>query len=231
MKRKHLILLPVLLLFLNTVSAQVNEDQTGAWYMYFWNTGIKESNFGIQGDVQYRNWNLGGDLQLLILRGGFSYAIPTTKIKLSAAYGYFTFGAFGESNATVHENRIQEDVSFKHQIAKRLYFQHRLRYEQRWIEDQDFRTRWRYILGLKIPLNQKNLQKNSLYLVLSDEIFFNGEKNTGNGLSVDTYDRNWLAGGLGYSLLDNLQVELGYMQESANNADKGQIQLSLHHSF
>ena len=47
-------------------TAQVDSGKTGAWYMYFYDTQFKESRFGAQGDVQYRNWNLGGDLEQLL---------------------------------------------------------------------------------------------------------------------------------------------------------------------
>ena len=49
-----------------------DEDQLGGWYMYFWNTSFNESGFGLQGDVQYRNWNVVGDLEQLLLRGGLT---------------------------------------------------------------------------------------------------------------------------------------------------------------
>ena len=40
--------------------AQIDEDQLGAWYMYFWNTDFGDRPWGLQGDVQYRNWNIAG---------------------------------------------------------------------------------------------------------------------------------------------------------------------------
>ena len=39
----------------NVAEAQINEDKTGAWYMYFFNTTFNKSSWGIQGDLQYRN--------------------------------------------------------------------------------------------------------------------------------------------------------------------------------
>ena len=54
-------------------AAQVDEDQLGAWYMYFWGTRFNDSQWGLQGDVQYRNWDLGGDLEQLLIRGGLPY--------------------------------------------------------------------------------------------------------------------------------------------------------------
>ena len=47
-----------------TSIAQINEDKLGAWYMYFSNTNFGEGPWGVQGDIQYRNWDLGGDLGL-----------------------------------------------------------------------------------------------------------------------------------------------------------------------
>ena len=67
----------IILLFYFSFSAfsQSNEDKPGAWYMYFWNTSFSESKFGLQGDVQYRNWNLLGDLEQLLLRGGITRSL------------------------------------------------------------------------------------------------------------------------------------------------------------
>jgi hypothetical protein len=35
--------------------AQIDEGDTGAWYMYLLNTKLNDSNFGFQGDIQHRN--------------------------------------------------------------------------------------------------------------------------------------------------------------------------------
>ena len=54
--------------------AQIDEDQLGAWYMYFGAGDLGEpGRWGVQGDAQYRNWDLGGDLEQLLLRGGLTY--------------------------------------------------------------------------------------------------------------------------------------------------------------
>ena len=56
--------------------AQVDESQTGAWYMYYFDASPGNERWGYQGDIQYRNWNLGGDLEQLLLRGGLTYTPP-----------------------------------------------------------------------------------------------------------------------------------------------------------
>ncbi|MCH4822309.1 DUF2490 domain-containing protein [Gramella lutea] len=213
----------------NAIS-QVDDDELGGWYMYFWDTEFGDSKFGLQGDVQYRNWNVIGDLEQLLLRAGVTYS-PNSNVKLTLGYGNITTGAFGDSNETVNESRIYQEALLPHKISNRIYLKHRFRYEQRWVENQDFRTRYRYNLFLNIPLNQPNLNKNSIYLAFYNELFINGQKDIGNGRQVELFDRNRLYGALGYALKDNLKVQFGYMEQSLNNLSKGQLQLSLHHSF
>ena len=69
---KYLILPLFLLCFFSNYS-QVDESQTGAWYMYFYTHQFKNSQFGIQGDFQYRDWQGLGDKEQLLLRSGFTY--------------------------------------------------------------------------------------------------------------------------------------------------------------
>ncbi|MDT0645700.1 DUF2490 domain-containing protein [Zunongwangia sp. F260] len=232
MFKKHtLILIPFLFLLNISASAQVDGDKTGAWYMYFWNTTFGDSQWGIQGDVQYRNWNLGGDLEQLLIRGGLTYAPENADVKFTLGYGNITSGEFGDSNETSGESRIYQEALLPHQVGSRFYLTHRFRYEQRWVENQDFRTRYRYNIFLNVPINQNNLSKNAIYLALYNEIFINGEREIGDGRNVELFDRNRFYSALGYAIKDNLRVQAGYMIQTTNAISKGQIQLSLHHTF
>ncbi|SDS30759.1 DUF2490 domain-containing protein [Gramella sp. MAR_2010_147] len=228
--KKLFSLLLISLFFTVNSNAQVDEDQHGGWYMYFWNTEFSDSKFGLQGDVQYRNWDVIGDLEQLLLRAGITYS-PSDNVKFTLGYGNITSGVFGDSNDTSTESRIYQEALLPHKISERIYLKHRFRYEQRWVEDQDFRTRYRYNIFLNIPLNQPNLNKNSIYLAFYNELFINGQKDIGDGRRVELFDRNRLYGALGYAIKDNLKVQAGYMEQTSNSLSKGQIQLSLHHSF
>ncbi|UGU16442.1 DUF2490 domain-containing protein [Sinomicrobium kalidii] len=215
----------------DTTSAQVDENKTGAWYMYFWNTTLKDSRFGFQGDIQYRNWDVMGDLEQLLLRGGVTYQPEKANIKFTLGYGYVLSGEFGDSNATSEESRIYQEALLPHKLADRFYLTHRFRFEQRWVQSQDFRTRLRYNLFLNVPVNQVTLDKGAIYLALYNEVFINGQKEVGNGNTVEIFDRNRLYTAVGYSISDNLRVQAGYMRQSTNTLDKGQLQLSLHHTL
>lgn len=209
----------------------IDEDDTGAWYMYFFSTRFNDSQWGMQGDIQYRNWDLGGDLEQLLLRGGVTWTTPNNFATFTLGYGNITTGAFGSSNSTSNESRVYQEALLKHGLGERLRFRHRFRLEQRWVEDQDFRTRFRYAIFADLPLNNKTIIPGTWYLAAYNEIFVNLESDIGNGRSVDTFDRNRLYGALGYSLNKTMKLQGGYMHQSTNSVDKGQIQLSLHHSF
>lgn len=231
MNFKYFFFLLITSFTITQAAAQIDEDQTGAWYMYNWGTNFGESRFGAQGDIQYRNWDLGGDLEQLLIRGGIGYSPSTANVRFVLGYGHITSGAFGESDATSTEHRVYQEANLPQKLGNRIFLNHRFRYEQRWVETQDFRTRYRYNISLTLPLNQPDLTRNALYLALYNELFINGQRNIGDNRTVEIFDRNRLYGALGYSLLNNLRLQVGYMEQTTDNLSKGQLQVSLHHTF
>lgn len=211
--------------------AQINEDKLGAWYMYFYNTTIKKGPWGVQGDIQYRNFNLMGDLEQLLLRSGITYKPQNANIKFTLGYGHITTGTYGNNESTTQESRIYQEALYPVKFGERIFTNHRFRYEQRFVEGQDFRTRYRYNLFLNIPINQKTMDKNTLYLALYNELFVNGERNIGNNKKVELFDRNRLYAALGFYIQKQLKVQLGVMTQTTNAVEKNQLQLSIHHNI
>ena len=230
---KHLIYILILLTFFfsKTLKAQESTDQLGAWYMYFYNTTFKDGPWGIQGDLQYRNWNLGGDLEQLLIRSGITYKPKNTQIKFTLGYGNITSGAIGTDNATSGEHRIYQEALYPVKFGSRIYTNHRFRYEQRFVENQDLLTRYRYNLFLNIPLNKKTLEKKAIYLALYNEIFINGQREIGNNNSVEIFDRNRAYAAIGYVIKNGLRVQFGLMNQTTDSQGKNQLQVSLHHKF
>ncbi len=214
-----------------SAQAQIDEEELGAWYMYFFDTKLKESPWGAQGDIQYRNWDLGGDLEQLLLRGGITYRPKNAEIKFTLGYGNVTSGAYGSDSSTSTESRVYQEALFSSKFGKRFYLKHRFRYEQRFVEGQDFRTRYRYNLFMNVPLNSTTFDEKTVYLALYNEIFINGERCIGDNRKVEIFDRNRTYVALGYVLSENLKVQLGGMYQSTDSWSKNQMQLSLHHSF
>ncbi|MCP9237432.1 DUF2490 domain-containing protein [Lewinella sp. JB7] len=232
MARLLLYVLPVLLSYPLSAQSVPNDDQLGAWYMYFYNHSFGEgSQWGIQGDAQYRNFNLGGDLEQLLLRSGITFAPTDAGITFTLGYANITTGTQGDSDATTGESRVYQEALFPQRIGERFLLTHRLRYEQRWVEGQDFRTRYRYNLFLNVPLNDTDLGEGIVYLALYNELFMNGQRDIGDGRSVQFFDRNRTYIGVGYGLRSNLRTQLGWMKQTTNARGKGQLQVSLHHSW
>lgn len=211
--------------------SQFDEEKMGAWYMYFLSANFKESQWGVQGDLQFRNWDLGGDLEQLLIRGGLTYRPKQTKVKFTLGYGNITSGAFGSSTSTSSESRIYQEALFPVQFGNRFYTNHRFRFEQRFVDSQDFRTRVRYNLFLNVPLNKPAMEAKSIYLGLYNELFVNGQKNIGDNRTVELFDRNRLYVAMGYMIKKGMKVQLGVLNQTTNTWKKNQLQVSFHHSF
>lgn len=224
---KKAISLAFVLIWATNSFAQEN-DQLGSWYMYFGNYRFKDSPWAIHGEAQYRNYNLLGDLDQLLLRTGLQYNLKSGQASFLAGYASITSGALGESNETIHENRIYQEAILKQKLG-RIGINHRYRFEQRWIENQDLRTRFRYALFLNFPLNSKDLaEKGSIYLQIYDEIFINGQKTERVN---QIFDRNRLYGGFGYRITKGFAFQLGFMEQTTANFSNSQLQFSFFHQM
>lgn len=72
------------------------------------------------------------------------------------------------------------------------------------------------------------MEDQTLYLALYNELFINGQRNIGNGNSVEIFDRNRSYIALGYMIRKGLKIQLGAMRQTTNNWGKTQFQFSFH---
>ncbi|MCE2515561.1 MAG: DUF2490 domain-containing protein, partial [Acidobacteria bacterium] len=200
----------------------VDWDQLGAWYMLFWSTRFDDTPVGLQGDVQHRNWNGGTDLEQLLIRGGLTYALPGSPVLVTGGVAHITSGAFGDSDETSPERRVYQEALIRQSLGRVV---------SRWVDGQDFRTRFRYALFGDVALNGRGTGNGSIYLALYNEVFMNGQLEIGPGRTVERFDRNRFYTALGFGFGDRSQVQAGYMVQSVPGGSKGQIQISLHTSF
>jgi len=220
----------LLLAFLSfsTVGFAQEDNDLGAWYIYFGNFRFTESPWAIHGEAQYRNHNTIGDLEQLLLRTGLQYNHKSGNASFLAGYGSITSQAEGDATNSIHENRVYQEVILKQTIGK-VGFMHRFRYEQRWIENQDFRTRFRYAIFVNVPINSLALgEKGSWYVQGYDELFINGEKLDDK---VEYFDRNRLYLGLGYRVVKNLAFQVGLMQQATDSKSKTYLQFTAFHQL
>lgn len=211
--------------------AQVDNNQLGGWYTWQWTVNRAGSTVGFQGDVQHRNWDIAGDLEQLLLRGGVTWQPAGSAVKYTLGVAHIESGVFGPSNATTKEQRLYQEALIPQRWGARGFVTHRFRYEQRDVDNQDLRTRLRYFIAYNRPLNRDMLGSGAIYLALANEIFINGERGIGRGREVDWFDRNRASAGLGYGISDTSRVQLSYMHQRLDESGKGQIQLNWIQTF
>ncbi len=209
----------------------VDWDQLGAWYMLFWSTRFDDTAVGLQGDVQHRNWNAGTDLEQLLIRAGLTYDLPSAPVLVTGGVAHVTSGAFGDSDETSAERRVYQEALVRQSFGQLVFLRHRYRYEQRWVDGLDFRTRFRYALFGNVALNGRGTGEGSIYLAMYNEVFLNGELEVGRDRTVERFDRNRFYTALGFGVRDGSQVQAGYMIQTVPGGSKGQLQVSFHTSF
>lgn len=208
----------MLSLFLSLPKLSFSQDsELGNWLIYIGNKQLNEK-WNWHHEVQYRNYDAVGDLEQLLLRTGFGYTFNESKSNVLLGYGYIlseNYVGQSDEKISVNEHRIFQQFITKQQLSQ-LSLQHRYRFEQRFVED-DFKMRFRYFLGINIPLQYKEDAKNPLYLSAYNEIFLNTES--------AIFDRNRLYGGLGYKFSEHVKLELGYMNQFFETTSRDQINI------
>jgi len=195
--------------------AMSQDSNLGNWLIYIGNKKLN-SKWNIHNEVQYRNYNAVGDLEQLLLRTGIGYNLSDNNDNILLGYGYILSENYiddTDDKTAVNEHRIFQQFTTKQKVGK-VGLSHRYRFEQRFVED-DFKMRFRYFLGVKIPLQYKEEAKNPLYVSLYNEIFLNTKSSV--------FDRNRVFGGIGYTFSDNLRLELGYMNQFFETSGRDQI--------
>jgi hypothetical protein len=201
-------------LFTNSLLAQ--NATIGNWLAYMGNQSIGKG-FNVHNEIQYRNYNLLGDLQQLLVRAGIGYNITENNNNLLLGYAFIHSQKYVDTDEKEgsNEHRIFQQFITRQQFG-RVFLQHRYRLEERFLTD-DFQLRGRYALGIQIPFNKKTIEQGAVYLALSNELFIN--------LQSPLFDRNRLYGGVGYTIRKDVRIELGMMNQALENTDRTQFQI------
>lgn len=208
-------------LSLGSITAFAQENDLGAWYMYFGNNKISKK-LNLHNEIQYRNFDAVGDLEQLLIRTGIGYDLTENNNNVLLGYGFILSRPYvnGEKKENI-EHRIFQQFITKQKFG-RFNLQHRYRLEERFLQD-DFRMRFRYMIGLNIPITQKEMLPKSLYASVYNEIFVNFDS--------PVFDRNRVYGALGYVINKNMRIEAGYMNQIQENKNRGQIQIGFYNNI
>lgn len=212
--------LPFLLfLLLMWLPAASQSSKTGNWFIYFGNQSLNKK-WNIWNEVQYRNYNLAGDMQQLLLRAGLGYNLSENNNNVLLGYGFIhsqNYIANTDQKTSTNEHRIYQQFITRQNFG-RVYLQHRYRVEER-LFPNNLQMRMRYLLALNLPLNHKKMEAKTFYLSAYNEVFIQTH--------TPLFDRNRLYGALGYVINDNFRAELGFMAQTTERTSRNQFQVVL----
>ena len=214
--KKKVSMSALILVLLLPVFALSQDSNLGNWLIYFGNKKIN-SKWNWHHEVQYRNYNAVGDLEQLLLRTGLGYNVSENN-NLLLGYGYIASENYVDGSnkkESVNEHRIYQQFITKKNY-NRIGLQHRFRFEQRFVE-ADFKLRFRYFLGINLPLSKKEMIDKTIYFSAYNENFLNTKN--------DVFDRNRLYNGIGFKLNHTVRFELGYMNQFFQVGNRDQINI------
>ena len=207
----------IILLFTFCSKSIAQNSNVGNWLIYFGNQKISK-NLNIWNEIQYRNYNILGDTEQLLVRVGLGYNLTENNNNVLAGYAFINsknYIGLTDEKSERNEHRLYQQFLTRN-VFGRFNIQHRYRVEERFVEN-DFRLRFRYFLSLNIPLNKKTMEKDAVYLTAYNEIFLNNKKSI--------FDRNRIYGGLGYVIHKNLRIETAVMSQIQENKTRPQFQI------
>jgi len=216
----------------NTAAAQTIEHN--GWL--FWSHQQKlNEKWQFSSDIQIRSADQLNYLNTLLIRPGIGYNINDNQ---TVTVGYTYFGTWEKENDAFiyeNENRIFEQFQIESKLHK-IELSNRIRYEQRFIREQDdrfFAQRIRYNIQAVFPLIANSEFTRGMYTSVQNELFLNVQGKS--KLNNTVFDQNRSYVGLGYRFNKKLDIEADYMfryiVEEDVNGRNNVLQIAIKSSF
>jgi hypothetical protein len=219
----HLFVLFIILCGLSAQSQSEKPVITGndAWFLQLSRYHINDK-WMVSNELHLRRHQWLKEKEQFVFRPAVNFT-PVRGITFTTGYSYLLtapYGPFSFMDVSVPESNIWQEVTLQNNFWDRLNFLHRLRLEERWvgvpsqvnnewvIDDYTYANRFRYRLTSRFDILRFN-DNQALYASLFDEIWIH----LNNQLKPRSFDKNWMYGGLGYRLNENLQFEVAYLDQ------------------
>ena len=110
------------------------KTDVGNWFIYFGNQKINDK-WSFWNEVQYRNFNVVGDLAQLLVRTAIGYNLSENNNIVHLGYAFIhsePYIAGTNDKRNINENRIYQQFLTRQQFG-RVFLSHRSRFEQRFL--------------------------------------------------------------------------------------------------
>jgi len=163
---------------------------------------------------------------------GWIHYYATARWRFSAFLAYFYNRDIPElSQKEVPELRFAvQGTYYFHKVGYTLLGSFRIEDRKFWTDEDIWEASYRFWANLRfvLPLNGKTIRRGIWYAIASEEVFLK----TGAVVSgKQSFDRNKLTLGGGYSITDNLQVELTYSNEFVPRSEMNEMYNTLSLGF
>lgn len=204
--------------------ASNTKSQTGSWGIVNVKSSINPK-FNLFGEAQIRSQESLNDFVYWESKLIGHYVVND---QMSVGGGVGTYHQYNDYENFVGPQKQKEFRIWLEMVTKnnvgRLFFDHRLRVEQRFIQKWDIETsvfknnfylnrndddryRFRYRMQLNLPINHKKMEANTIYVNISNEVQMTHEK--------PYFTQNRFFTGFGYKI-NNSQIQAGLMHQLLN---------------
>jgi len=224
LKKYVLFKLLIIVFFINSsLHSAAQQSNYGNWFAYNGNNAINKK-WDWLNEIKYRNYNIVGDFEQLILRTGLGYHLKNKNNNILVGYSFVQLNKYTENSKvsipTIEHNILQQFTTIKEFKAIRIL--NRCRLEERFI-NSDLSLRFRYFFSLNFPINNSSFKKNTVYASVYNEVFLNTKS--------QVFDRDRVYGGLGYVIANNLRFELGSMTQFYEHSNRSQFQMIFYNNI
>lgn len=211
------------LMIYSTVFSQKTVQNQRVWLAYLGQYKITQKwGIHLEGQLRFDN-QMEQNLQNVFRIGGIYFLSPKENITA----GYALVHTYNASLDKFYaENRLWEQYQYnKRWNDNKNTMTHRLRLEQRWIDQlatktTNYQNRFRYLNRNLFHLTNLKSEKEELYAVLQDEVFLTLGQNQINSKFVD---QNRFLVGLGFNYKNSLRLELGYMNQFVTSSSGSDV--------
>jgi hypothetical protein len=195
----HKILLFSFLAFANSLVAQL-----GSWNILTLRMDLSE-RWTLSGEGQIRSLKFYDDFHYFEYKAGANYNISETFSAGVLVGHYRTYSQGGTFLEPIQSNELRTCAQIiMKQSVHRLKFEHRYRIEQRFTSN-GYRNRFRYRIGLTIPLSDKIKESKIWSLTVWNEIFMTN--------TAPYFERDRFFAGVGFKINNNLAIQTGYVRQ------------------